>query len=89
MRRAVWLLVLTSLEVMGAKMTENAISNLNIGVLELISLVSYRFVSLSVVTIVLVVTVSFMPPLRYLGVLYALAVDTYYCVAVGRVRSWS
>ena len=46
-RRAIWLLVLTSLEVMGAKMTENAISHLNIGTFELVSLVSYRFVFLS------------------------------------------
>ena len=70
-------------------MTENAISNLNIGVLELISLVSYRFVSLSVVTIMLVITVSYVPPLRYLGVLYALIVDTYYCVPVDQCRKFS
>lgn len=68
------------IEVLLAKFTENAISNLNLSIIELISLVSYRFVSLSAVAIVLVITGLAIPPLRYLGVVYALVVDTFFCV---------
>ena len=63
-----------------AKFTENAVANLNLGVIELLSLVSYRFVSLSVVVFVMVITSASLPFLGYLGALYALLVDTYYCV---------
>lgn len=70
------------IEVLLAKFTENAVSNLNLGVIELISLVSYRFVSLSVVAILLVVTSLTFPFLRYIGLLYVLAVDTYFCVSI-------
>lgn len=70
------------IEVLLAKFTENAVSNLNLGVIELISLVSYRFVSLSVVAILLVVTSLAFPFLRYIGLAYVLAVDTYFCVSV-------
>ena len=76
-------------EVLLAKFTENAISNLKLGIIELLSLVSYRFVSLSVVTIVLVVLNLGLSPLRYLGVLYVLAVDTYFCVRDVGCRNWS
>lgn len=77
------------IEVLLAKFTENAISHLNLGIIELISLVSYRFVSLSVVAILLVLTSLSVPFLRYVGILYALAVDTYYCVHVGLGRNCS
>ncbi len=70
------------IEVLLAKFTENAVSQLNLGVIELISVVSYRFVSLSVVTILLVLTGLAGSPLRYLGVLYVLTVDTYFCVSI-------
>jgi len=73
-------------EVLLAKFTENAISNLNLGIIELISLVSYRFVSLSVVTILLVILNLGLSPLRYLGVVYVLAVDTYFCVRMEAIQ---
>lgn len=68
------------MEVGLAKFTENAVSHLNLGFIELVSLVSYRFVSLSVVVFILVVTTMSLPFLRYIGIIYALIVDTYYCV---------
>ena len=55
-------------------------AHLNLGVIELVSLVSYRFVSLSAVVFLLVITSDLLPFLRYLGAVYALLVDTYYCV---------
>ncbi len=70
------------IEVLMAKFTENAVSNLNLGIIELISLVSYRFASLSAVAILLVLTSLTLPPLRYIGVIYVLIVDTYYCVSI-------
>ena len=70
------------IEVLMAKFTENAVSNLNLGLIELISLVSYRFASLSAVAILLVLTSLTLPPLRYIGVIYVLIVDTYYCVSI-------
>lgn len=70
------------IEVLMAKFTENAVSNLNLGIIELISLVSYRFASLSAVAILLVLTSLALPPLRYIGVIYVLIVDTYYCVSI-------
>lgn len=76
-------------QVLLAKFTENAVSNLNLSIIELISLVSYRFVSLSAVAIVLVITGMAFPPLRYLGVLYALAVDTFFCVPSTQHRNWN
>lgn len=79
-RSTFWITVLTLLEVGLAKFTENAVSHLNLGIIELVSLVSYRFVSLSVVVFVLVVTTMSLPFLRYIGIIYALIVDTYYCV---------
>jgi len=79
-KTTVWLLIFTMIEVALAKFTENAVSNLNLGVLELICLVSYRFVSLSAVSIILVLTGLAIPPLRWVGIIYALAVDTFYCV---------
>lgn len=75
------------IEVVLAKFTENAVSNLNLGILELCCLVSYRFVSLSAVSIVLVLTGLAIPPLRYVGALYALAVDTFFCVHIILVRN--
>lgn len=77
------------IEVLLAKFTENAVSNLNLGVIELISLVSYRFVSLSVVAILLVVTSLAFPFLRYIGLFYVLAVDTYFCVSFSLLRNFS
>ena len=65
-----------------AKFTENAVSNLNLALIELISLLSYRFVSLSAVTMVVVLTNNSIPFLRLIGAVYVLAVDTYYCVFV-------
>jgi hypothetical protein len=82
-KSTLWILIFTMIEVALAKFTENAVSNLNLGVLELICLVSYRFVSLSMVAIVLVLTGLAFPPLRYVGVVYALVVDTFYCVLAG------
>ena len=76
------MLSFTMIEVLLGKFTDNTVSNLNLGILELICLVSYRFVSLSFVTVILVLTGLVFPPLRYLGVLYALAVDTFYCVVM-------
>ena len=70
----------TFIEVSLAKFTENAVSNLNLGIIELISLVSYRFVSLSLVAILLVLSNTYFGFLRYIGIIYALVVDTYYCV---------
>ena len=77
------------IEVVLAKFTENAVSNLNLGVLELCCLVSYRFVSLSAVAIVLVLTGLAIPPLKWVGILYALSADTFYCVKIDRARNWS
>jgi hypothetical protein len=65
-----------------AKFTENVVSQLNLGVIELVSLVSYRFVSLSVVVFILVITTMSLPFLSYLGAIYVLFVDTYYCVSI-------
>lgn len=81
-RRTIWMLIFTTIEIMLAKCTENAVSHLNISFLELSSLVSYRFVSISAVTILLVITNNSFAVLRWLGVLYALAVDLYYCVSI-------
>jgi hypothetical protein len=75
-----WIAFLTALEVLLAKFTENAVAHLNLGVIELFSLVSYRFVSLSAVVFLLVITSDSVPFLRYLGAIYALLEDTYYCV---------
>lgn len=88
-KRTLWLLIFTMIEVLLAKFTENAVSNLNLGVIELISLVSYRFVSLSVVAILLVVTSLAFPFLRYIGLFYVLAVDTYFCVSFSLLRNFS
>lgn len=77
------------LEVVLAKFTENAISHLNLGIIELVSLVSYRFVSLSLIAILLVLTSLSVPLLRYIGVIYALIVDTYYCVLLDLPRNYS
>lgn len=84
-----WIIVFTLFEVALAKFTENAVSHLNLGVIELVSLVSYRFVSLSVVVFVLVITTMSLPFLRYIGIIYALIVDTYYCVLLPKLRNSS
>ena len=88
-KSCLWILIFTMLEVLLAKFTENAVSNLNLGILELICLVSYRFVSLSVVAILLVLTGLAIPFLRYIGIVYALLVDTFYCVLIDLIRNWS
>jgi len=43
-------------------------------------LVSYRFVSLSLVVVVLVITNMSIPYLHFVGILYVFLVDTYYVV---------
>lgn len=73
-------MVFSFIEVILAKCTENTISNLNIGFLELTSLVSYRFVPLSILTIILTITNMSLPYLNLLGVVYLLISDTYFCV---------
>jgi hypothetical protein len=78
--RVIWISIFTALEVLLAKFTENVVAQLNLGVIELVSLVSYRFVSLSAVVFVLVLTSAALPLLAYLGAAYALLADTYYCV---------
>lgn len=75
-----WILLLSFMEVVVAKCTENVISNLNIGYLELASLVSYRFVPLSLLSIILTLTNLSIPYLHLIGLVYLLITDTYYCV---------
>lgn len=77
-----WILILSFAEVMVAKCTENVVSNLNIGYLELASVVSYRFVPLSILSIILTLTNLSVPYLHLIGLAYLLVTDTYYCVHV-------
>ncbi len=80
MRKMIWFLLITFCEVGLAKFTENAVSNLNISFIELTSLVSYRFVPLSLVTVILVIANGAVPYLQLIGVIYVLIVDAYFCV---------
>ena len=89
-RKTVWILIFTVAEVLLAKGTQNSISNLNIGILELCSLVSYRYVSLSVVVVILVLTNMSIPYLHFIGIAYVFLVDTYYVVIINlTLRNWN
>lgn len=79
-KKVLWILLLSFAEVVLAKCTENVISNLNIGYFELASLVSYRFVPLSILSIILTLTNLSIPYLHLIGLAYLLFTDTYYCV---------
>lgn len=81
-KKMLWILILSFAEVMVAKCTENVVSNLNIGYLELASVVSYRFVPLSILSIILTLTNLSVPYLHLIGLAYLLVTDTYYCVHV-------
>jgi hypothetical protein len=72
--------LLTIIEIMLARCTENFISHLNIGFVELASLVSYRFVSIAVATLCLVITNMSIPYLNMVLVVYILLADIYFCV---------
>ena len=85
-KKALWIIVFSVIEVLLAKCTENAISNLNIEFLELSSLVSYRFVPLSLLTIVLTLTNMSLPYLNWIGLVYLLISDTYFCVMLDIFR---
>ena len=76
-------------EIILARCTENFISHLNIGFVELTALVSYRFVPIAIVTLQLVVTNLSIPYLALISVIYVLVVDTYFCVSLVRFRNWS
>lgn len=80
-KKMLWILLLSLAEVVVAKCTENVISNLNIGYLELSSLVSYRFVPLSLLSIILTLTNLSIPYLHLIGLVYLLITDTYFCVS--------
>lgn len=88
-KKMLWILLLSFAEVVVAKCTENVISNLNIGYLELASLVSYRFVPLSLLTIILALTNLSIPYFHLVGLVYLLISDTYFCVHLSSLRNWS
>lgn len=79
-KKMLFILILTFIEVVVAKCSENVVSNLNIGYLELSSLVSYRYVPLAILTIILTLTSLSIPYLNLIGLIYVLITDTYFCV---------
>ena len=79
-KKALWIIIFSFVEIVLAKCSENTISNLNISFLELTSLVSYRFVPLSLLTIILTITNMSIPYLNLIGLVYLLLSDTYFCV---------
>jgi hypothetical protein len=81
-KKMLWILILSFAEVIVAKCTENVVSNLNIGYLELASVVSYRFVPLALLSIILTLTNLSIPYLHLIGLAYLLVTDTYYCVYI-------
>ena len=78
--KLVWILLLSFVEISVAKCSETTISNLNIGFLQLTSLVSYRFVPLAILTILLTLLAGVVPYLNLFGLVYLLVSDTYFCV---------
>ena len=72
--------MLSLIEVGVAKFSETTISHLNIGFLRLSSLISYRFVPLALLTVVLAVNGGSIGYVNWVGLAYLLASDTYFCV---------
>lgn len=79
-KKVIFIMLVSVIEILIAKFSENTISHLNIGFLELTSFVSYRYVPLALLTIILTVTNMSIPYLNLVGVLYLLFSDTYFCV---------